>query len=192
MVKGIHNKIAFLLSELLPNSLTVFLVFHCLLDRGQFKVLGDANVEGVKIKNIKTGESTELACQGVFFFVGMIPSTGFLKDTGVKMDQQRYIPVNELMETNIEGVYAVGDNRVKYLRQIVSAAGDGATAAVAAERYIEETNDFQAKVLENERPVILSFFNPMVEESLAFNTVLEKVVNDNGDKYKIVKADNFP
>ncbi|SFG63327.1 thioredoxin reductase (NADPH) [Desulfotomaculum arcticum] len=153
------------------------------------EVLGKTNVEGIKIKNIKTGESSELACQGVFFFVGMIPSTGFLQDSGVEMDQRGYIPVNELMETNVEGVYAVGDNRVKYLRQVVSAAGDGATAAVAAERYVEEINDFKANVLESEKSIILSFFNPMVEESLSFNTVLEKAVSESGDRYKIVKAD---
>jgi len=153
------------------------------------EVLGKDNVQGVKIKNIKTGESSELTCQGVFFFVGMIPSTEFLHDSGVEMDQKGYIPVNELMETNIEGIYAVGDNRVKYLRQIVSAASDGATAAVAAERYIEEVNDFRANVLESDKPVILSFFNPVVERSLAFNTVLEKAVSQSGSKYKIVKVD---
>lgn len=153
------------------------------------EVLGDYNVEGVKIKNIKTGESTELVCQGVFFFVGMVPSTGFLKNSGIRMDQQGYIPVNELMETNIEGIYAVGDNRVKYLRQVVTAAGDGATAAVAVERYIEEMDDFKEKVAESEQPVILSFFSPMLEKSMNFNTVLEKVVNENGGKHKIVKVD---
>ncbi|WP_035267881.1 FAD-dependent oxidoreductase [Desulfitibacter alkalitolerans] len=150
------------------------------------EVLGDTNVEGVNIKNLKTGEITQLNCQGVFFFVGMIPATDFLKNSGLIMDQRGYIPVNELMETNIEGVYAVGDNRVKYLRQIVSAAGDGAAAAVAAERYIEELNDFRKNVLENQRPVILSFFNPLIEESLAFNSVLEKVVSGS---HKIFKVD---
>ncbi|KJS22011.1 MAG: pyridine nucleotide-disulfide oxidoreductase [Clostridiaceae bacterium BRH_c20a] len=152
------------------------------------EVLGDSNVEGVKIKNIKTGESTKLACQGVFFFVGMIPSTSFLENSGIEMDQKGYIPVDKSMETNIEGIYAVGDNRVKYLRQVVSAAGDGATAAVAAERYIEELNDFKKNVVEKEN-VILLFFSPMIEESLAFNTVLEKVVSENGYNYKIVRVD---
>lgn len=55
------------------------------------------------------------------------------------------------METSFEGVYAIGDNRVKYLRQVVSAAGDGATAAVAAERYIEELNDFNESILKSEK-----------------------------------------
>lgn len=151
------------------------------------EVLGDSNVEGVKIKNLKTGESSELACEGVFFFVGMIPYTAFLKDSGLNIDERGYIPVNELMETNMEGIYAVGDNRVKYLRQVVSAAGDGANAAVAAERYIDELDDFRKNVLECESPVILSFFSPMVEESLAVNTALEKANTDGN--YKIVKID---
>jgi len=150
------------------------------------EVLGDTNVEGIHIKNLKTEEISHLSCQGVFFFVGMIPATDFLKDSGLMMDQRGYLLVNELMETNIEGVYAVGDNRVKYLKQIVSAAGDGATAAVAAERYLEELNDFKENVLENQGPVILSFFNPLVEESLAFNSALEKAA---GGSHKIFKVD---
>lgn len=153
------------------------------------EVLGEENVEGVKIKNLKTGGSSELACQGVFFFVGMIPSTQFLKDSGVEMDQRGYIPVNELMETNLEGVYAVGDNRIKYLRQVVSAAGDGATAAVAAERYIEELNSFNTNVLQSDKNVLLLFFNALNNESLQFSTLLEEVNKELAEDYKVVKID---
>ncbi|MFZ5945642.1 MAG: FAD-dependent oxidoreductase [Bacillota bacterium] len=153
------------------------------------EVLGEENVEGVTVKNIKTGKSSKLDCQGVFFFVGMIPATNFLKDSGLEMDIRGYIPVNELMETNIQGVYAIGDNRVKYLRQVVSAAGDGAIAAVVAERYVEEMKLFRNDVVNNELPVILSFFNPLIEESLNFNTLLEQLVSECEVKYKIVKVD---
>jgi thioredoxin reductase (NADPH) len=153
------------------------------------EVLGEESVEGVKIKNLKTGTSSELACQGVFFFVGMVPATGFLKDSGIEMDKRGYIPVNDLMETNLEGVYAVGDNRVKYLRQVVSSAGDGATAAVAAERYIEEVNNFNAHVIESDKKVLLLFFNALVSESLEFSTLLEELNNETGNEYKIVKVD---
>ncbi|EGW41871.1 FAD-dependent oxidoreductase [Desulfosporosinus sp. OT] len=153
------------------------------------EILGEENVEGVKIKNLKTGGSSELACQGVFFFVGMIPSTQFLKDSGVEMNPRGYIPVNELMETNLEGVYAVGDNRIKYLRQVVSAAGDGATAAVAAERYIEEWNSFNTNVLQSEKKVLLLFFNALNNESLQFSTLLEEVNKELAENYKVVKID---
>lgn len=153
------------------------------------EVLGKDNVEGVKIKNLKTGESSELICQGVFFFVGMVPSTNFLKESGVKMDQRGYIPVNELMQTNVEGVYAVGDNRVKYLRQVVSAAGDGATAAVAAERYIEELNSFNINVLESDKKVLLLFLDALNNQSLEFSTLLEDVNRELDERYKVVKVD---
>ncbi|EHQ92070.1 thioredoxin-disulfide reductase [Desulfosporosinus youngiae] len=153
------------------------------------EVLGDENVEGVKLKNLKTGSTSELPCQGVFFFVGMIPSTRFLKDSGLDMDKRGYVPVNESMETNLEGVYAAGDNRVKYLRQVVSAAGDGATAAVAAERYIEELKDFNAKILQNDKKTLLVFFNVLVNESLEFGTLLEGIFNETVNDYKIFKVD---
>ena len=153
------------------------------------EIQGQDNVEGVKIKNLKTGASTELACQGVFFFVGMVPSTHFLKESGIEIDKRGYIPVNELMETNLEGVYAVGDNRVKYLRQVVSAAGDGATAAVAAERYIEEMKAFNLNVLESNKQVLLLFYNALDNCSLEFGTSLEEVNNELLERYKIVKVD---
>jgi thioredoxin-disulfide reductase len=153
------------------------------------EVLGQENVEGVKIKNLKTGSSSEITCQGVFFFVGMVPSTKFLKDSGIEMNKKGYIPVNELMETNLEGVYAVGDNRVKYLRQVVSSAGDGATAAVAAERYIEELNVFNSNVLQSEKEVLLLFENALINKSLEFGTLLEEINREHDKNYKIVKVD---
>lgn len=153
------------------------------------EVLGEENVEGVKIKNLKTGTSSTLTCQGVFFFVGMIPATNYLKDSGITMDQKGYIPVNEMMETKIPGVYAVGDNRVKYLRQVATATGDGATAAVAAERYIEEINDFNENVLHSDKKVLLLFFNALDTNSLEFCAELEDVIKDHDGEYKIVKVD---
>jgi thioredoxin reductase (NADPH) len=153
------------------------------------EVLGEECVHAVKIKNLKTGQSTELTCQGVFFFVGMVPSTRFLKESGLAMDNRGYIVANELMETNLEGVYAAGDNRIKYLRQVVTAAGDGATAAVAAERYIEEQDAFHKSVLQSEKKVLLLFFNVLNNESLAFSTLLEEVNRELSERYKIVKVD---
>ena len=91
------------------------------------------------------------------------------------------------METNIEGVYAVGDMRVKRLRQVVSAA-DGAVAAWEAEKYIEELNDFNEVIVKSDKPIILQFFNPMSNDCLNFGTLLEQVVTEGGSQYKIVKV----
>ncbi len=152
-------------------------------------VLGDENVEGVKVKNLKTGTSSILPCQGVFFFVGMIPATEFLKDSGIEMDHRGYISVNDLMETNLSGVYAVGDNRIKYLRQVVSAAGDGATAAVAAERYIEELEAFQKNILNSEKKVLLVFFNAADTQSLEYSSLMEELHKEHSEEYTLVKVD---
>ncbi|MCL2840625.1 MAG: FAD-dependent oxidoreductase [Defluviitaleaceae bacterium] len=100
------------------------------------EVLGEEMVEGVMLKNMKTNEKTQMETNGVFVFIGSIPSTEFLKGK-VNMNPQGYIETTEKMETNISGVYAVGDARVKYLRQVVTAAADGAIAAVAAEKFLE-------------------------------------------------------
>ena len=100
------------------------------------EIVGEELVEGVKIKNIKTKEITDMEVNGVFVFIGSVPTTDFLKDI-VELDKHGYIVANEKMETRIPGVYAVGDARVKYLRQVVTAAADGAIAAVTAEKFLE-------------------------------------------------------
>ena len=153
------------------------------------EILGDESVQAVKIKNLKTGESSLLECQGVFFFVGMVPSTRWLAGSGIKLDQRGYIATSELMETNLEGVYAAGDSRVKYLRQVVTAAGDGATAAVAAERYIDEMHTFNTQVLGSEKELLLLFLDARNNESLAFSTLLEEVNHSLADRYQILAVD---
>lgn len=101
------------------------------------KVLGKEKVEGVLIQNKKTGEEKEIPCQGVFVFVGNVPNSKFLNKV-VKLDQKGYIFTDDNMMTSQEGIYACGDVRKKLLRQVVTACGEGATAAYAAQKYIEE------------------------------------------------------
>lgn len=123
------------------------------------EVCGEKQVTSVKIKNMKTDEITDFPCDGVFFFVGMIPETKWLPEELYK-DGRGWLHVNEQMETNISGVYAVGDVRDKYLRQVSTAIADGAIAATAAERYIEDMDYFREKVIESETPVVLGFWSP--------------------------------
>lgn len=123
------------------------------------QVCGEDQVTGVKIKNMKTEEITDFACDGVFFFVGMIPETKWLPDELYK-DSRGWLHVNQQMETNIPGVYAIGDVRDKYLRQVSTAISDGAIAATAAERYIEDMDYFRERVVESKTPVVLGFWSP--------------------------------
>ncbi len=106
-------------------------------DSTVIKILGQEKVEGILIKKVKTGQEKEISCQGVFMFVGNLPNTKFLQGV-IKLDDKGYIITDDNMMSSREGVYACGDVRKKILRQVVTACGEGATAAFAAEKYIEE------------------------------------------------------
>jgi thioredoxin reductase (NADPH) len=81
-------------------------------------------------ENLKTKKHVTLERDGVFIFVGMTSNTDFLHDTSLELNPQGYIVTNEKMETNLEGVYAIGDVRDKKHRQITTAVGDGTIAAL--------------------------------------------------------------
>ena len=100
------------------------------------EILGAAKVSGVKVKNVKTGAEKDLSCDGVFIFVGYTPNTAFLKDL-LPLDEGGYIIADDNCLTSKPGIFACGDCRKKLLRQVVTAAGDGATAAFACQHYIE-------------------------------------------------------
>lgn len=101
------------------------------------EIYGDGIVEGVKLKNVKTGEITDFRTDGVFIFVGTKPISDFAKGV-VDMDEKGYIIADEEMRTSVDGIFAAGDVRVKSLRQVITAAADGAIAAVNAEKYIDK------------------------------------------------------
>lgn len=101
---------------------------------------GDEILEGLVIKNKKTGELTELEVNGVFVFVGYLPVSEIFRGK-INMNERGDIITDEEMRTNVEGVFAAGDVRQKSLRQVITAAADGAIAATNAEKYIENNFD---------------------------------------------------
>jgi len=100
------------------------------------RVLGDSGVDGLELQNVKTKALRTLKVGGVFFYVGWLSNTAFLKGI-VNLDEQGYVVTDDRMATSAPGVFAAGDVRKKLLRQIATAVGDGAMAAFAAEHYIE-------------------------------------------------------
>ncbi|KRQ88021.1 Thioredoxin reductase [Caloramator mitchellensis] len=98
---------------------------------------GDEILEGLVVRNLQTGEVSEVAVNGVFVFVGLDPITKVFEGK-IALDEKGYIPTDDEMRTNVEGIFAAGDVRVKMLRQVITAAADGAIAAIAAEEYINE------------------------------------------------------
>ena len=102
------------------------------------EIKGDSQgVERLVLKDTRTGGSSELPVNGVFVFVGIQPNTGYVPSE-VHRDSQGFLHTDQEMATSVSGIFAAGDVRSKQLRQIVTAVGDGATAAFNAGRYIEE------------------------------------------------------
>ena len=165
------------------------------------EVCGEEQVTGVKLKNLKTAEITDFPCDGVFFFVGMIPETKWLPEE-LEKDSRGWLHVNDRMETNVPGVFAAGDVRDKYLRQVSTAISDGAVAATAAERYIEDLNDFREQVLESPEPVVLGFWSPEYAgsiDAISNLTTSHKVIEIDvtrkkvwADRYHITLDENTP
>ena len=100
------------------------------------KILGDNGVEGIELKNVKTGEISRKEAQGVFIFIGTEPNAELI-DGIVKQDEGGFVITDEKMETSVPGVFAAGDIRSKPWRQISTAVGEGAAASFYAEKYLE-------------------------------------------------------
>jgi thioredoxin reductase (NADPH) len=101
------------------------------------KIEGDDTVSTLRLKNVKTGEESSLDVQGVFIYIGYNPNTEIFGDL-LNLDQDGFIITDEAMATSAPGVFAAGDVRSNALKQISTAVGDGAKAAIGAEHYIEE------------------------------------------------------
>ena len=101
------------------------------------ELLHEKKVTGVRLKNVQTGEVTEVAADGVFISVGRKPATELVAGQ-LELDRSGYVVAGETTQTNIPGVYAVGDVRTKLLRQVVTAVADGAMAVHMAEEFLAE------------------------------------------------------
>ncbi|MEG2001408.1 MAG: FAD-dependent oxidoreductase, partial [Evtepia sp.] len=98
-------------------------------------ILQETNVTGVRVRNKKTEEVTVIPCDGIFVAIGNLPNTDLVKDQ-ITLDEGGYVIADETTQTNIPGVFAIGDMRKKPLRQIVTAVADGAVASKYAEEFI--------------------------------------------------------
>jgi thioredoxin reductase (NADPH) len=100
-------------------------------------IADNSGLTGALLRNIKTNETTHLELQGMFVAVGVNPITDFVTDL-LELDEIGYIKAGEDTHTSVSGIFAAGDCRTNILKQISTAVGDGAVAAIMAEKYIEE------------------------------------------------------
>lgn len=108
------------------------------------EIIGSNKVEGVKVKDVATSGEKTVKADGVFVLIGQSPNSGDFKDM-LKLDEKGYILSDEGMKTSVDGIFACGDVRSKPLRQVVTAAGEGATAAVSAQHYVEHLKGIEYK-----------------------------------------------
>jgi thioredoxin reductase (NADPH) len=111
---------------------------------GIAEIMGEEKVTKIKIANLKTNDSSELATDGVFIFIGHIPSTHIFADF-LQLDERGYIKTDNLLSTNVPGVYVAGEAGDPHFRQVITSAGMGAAAAMQAIKFLQE--------LEQNKPV---------------------------------------
>lgn len=106
------------------------------LDSVVDRIEGDERVESVIVRNVKTGETRRIEAGGVFIYVGNTPNTELFEGQ-IELDERGYVIVDSDFATSAKGVFAAGDVRVGIAKQVATAVGDGAAAAISAERYLE-------------------------------------------------------
>ena len=133
----IHRRDEFRGSRILQQRVFAEPNIEILFNKVPTKINSDqSGVQGVSLKDTQTGEALDLETEGVFIFVGFSPNNSIVP-AGIKMNTTGYVITDEKCETTIPGIFAIGDLRQKYANQIVLAAADGCTAALAAAHYIE-------------------------------------------------------
>ena len=148
------------------------------------KIEGDGMVENLVLKNVKTGEISNLPVSGVFMFVGQEPDDDCVKGL-VKAEKGGWIITNDQMETSVEGIFAAGDVRSKYLRQVITAAADGAVAAMAASSYINEQLHLRSTLLEPDE-VKAFFYSSIDEAQVKLSNAVENFAKSKGVKVPVI------
>lgn len=134
-VKVIHRRNELRASKILQERAFAHPKVDFIWDTEVSEIQGNTTVRQLELKHIKTGDKAILEIDGVFIAIGMIPNTKYLERI-IFLDETGLILTNDLMETNIPGIFAAGDIRHNSPRQVIAAAGDGATAALSAEQFL--------------------------------------------------------
>ena len=148
------------------------------------RIEGDGCVENLVLKNVKTGDVSNLNVSGVFMFVGQTPDDDCVRGL-VKAEKGGWIKVNEHMETSVEGIFAAGDVCDKHLRQVITAASDGAIAAMGASSYINEQLHLRSTLLEPES-VTAFFYSSIDEKQARLSSAVEAAAKSKDKKIPII------
>ncbi len=151
---------------------------------------GEDHLDTVVLRHLKTNELIPVKCDNCFEFIGYIPNTELIKEQ-VTLNPQGYILTNDRMETNLEGVFAAGDVRDKWLKQVATAVGDGAIAGYAAEKYIAETEVFECNVARKDKNGAVYVYNAVEAQQRELVTIIEALTSRHGENYHFCKVDVY-
>jgi len=151
---------------------------------------GEGHLDTVVLQNHKTDEEVPVKCDNCFEFIGYLPNTEIFTEQ-IRMTRHGYVITNEKMETNVDGVFAAGDVRDKWLKQIATAVGDGAIAGYAAEKYIAESEIFHDVILQKEKPGLTFIYNAVDASSRDFLLDIEKIENHFNNKLIVNRVDIY-
>lgn len=151
---------------------------------------GDERLNAVVLKHTKTNELIEADVDSCFLFIGYLPNTEIFREQ-IELNRAGYVLTNEKMETNIPGVFAAGDVRDKFLKQVATAAGDGAIAGYGAEKYIAESEVFHDQIMGGDLPCIVYVWNAVSPECRTLLPVIEAFEEKHKGRIKVTKVDVY-
>lgn len=151
---------------------------------------GEDHLETVVLKNLKTGKLEPITADTCFLFIGYLPNTELFQGI-LDMSPANYLKTNERMETNIPGVWAVGDVRDKFLKQVATAVGDGAVAGYGAEKYIAESEMFESQILHAEKPTLVYLFSAVDPDARELLTYIEQLEAEISPRMSVAKVDIY-
>lgn len=151
---------------------------------------GEEQLDKVILRNLKTGELEAFKVDSCFLFIGYLPNTEIFKDI-LSMNKQGYLRTNEKMETHIHGVFAVGDVREKFLKQVATAVGDGAIAGYGAEKHLAEDEIYQNQILNEGKPSLVYVYNSIDQASRELISTLEEIEKKFAQQIRVTKVDVY-
>jgi len=151
---------------------------------------GEGYLDKVILKNVKTDELIPVSCDNCFEFIGYIPNTELFEGQ-VTLTDRKYVPVDEKKETNLPGVFAVGDVTEKWLKQIATAVGDGAIAGTAAEKYIAEEEIFNDKIMQKDKLGLIYLYNAIDQDSREFLGNIENIESKFNEELVVNRVDIY-
>ena len=151
---------------------------------------GEDHLETVVLKNLKTGQLEPITADTCFLFIGYLPNTELFQGI-LDMSPANYLKTNERMETNIPGVWAVGDVRDKFLKQVATAVGDGAVAGYGAEKYIAKSEMFESQILHAEKPTLVYLFSAVDPDARELLTYIEQLEAEISPRLSVAKVDIY-